>query len=80
MTAEELTSWAIKNVHTSNWRYLLIMKVNEEKLKKLTKEQIEAIELFVGLMKQNKHYNGFGGVINEKYLDEILIFIKKGGE
>lgn len=56
------------------------MKLNEDKIKQLTKEQVEGIEIFVDLMKKNRHYNGFGGVIDEKYLDEILVFIKKGGE
>lgn len=76
MTAQELLEWAIKNIHTTNWRYMLIMKVNEDKIKALTAEQVKGIELFVDLMKQNKHYNGFGGVIDEKYLDEILVVIK----
>lgn len=78
MTAEELLDWALKNIHSSNWRFLMITKVAEEKIKKLTKEQVEAIKLFVLLLDRSKWYNGDpDGVIRMSEIKEVLKFIEK---
>lgn len=78
MTAEQLLEWALKNIHTSNWRFLLIMKTYEDEIKKLTQEQVDGIELFINLLEKNQFYMGFpDGVVNVKDLKETLSTIRK---
>lgn len=76
MTAEELLDWALDNIHSPDWSFHLIMKTYEDKLKSLTKEQVEAIEMFVKLVMRNKFYQGFGAVVRLSTMDEILKTIK----
>ena len=81
MTAEELLDWALKNIHSSEWRFLMIAKVAEEKVKQLTKDQVVAIQLFVMLLDKNKYYTGDpDGVIRMNTVREVLKFIEKTSE
>lgn len=77
MKAEELLEWALTNVHTTQWRFPMIMKVNEEKIKKLTQEQVLAIEWFCNTVFQNKFYQGGGEVVRVDDIQETLKSIRK---
>lgn len=57
-TAEELLNWALDNIHSTNWRLILIMKTYEDRLKKLTPEQVEGIDIFLSLVQKDKFYMG----------------------
>lgn len=78
MKAEELLEWALQNIHSTNWRFLLIMKTYEHKIKNLTAEQIQGIELFIELLDKDKFYMGTSdGVIRIGALKETYQKIKE---
>lgn len=78
MTGEELLEWALKNCRGQReWELLMITKLNEEKIKKLTSEQIEAIAFFLAIVKKTPFYQGFGPQISVKDMEEYFEKFKK---
>lgn len=72
MTAEELLQWALENVHGSEWRFKMIMKVSEQAIRNLTDEQVKAIEWFCNTVFQQKFYQGSGGVVRVSDISDTL--------
>ena len=77
MKAEKLLDWALENIHSTNWRMLMTIKVFEKDIKKLSKEQIEAIDFFMKLVRKGKFYQGAGAVVSVDDMDEVLEKLKK---
>jgi len=77
LTAEELLEWALENIHSSNWRLLMITKTYEEEIKKLSEEQIKGIKLFLKLIHKNKWYYGSSSVVRIGEIDEMFKELKK---
>jgi len=83
MTAEELFAWADENIHQNDWRSPMVLKMNEEKIKSLTEEQISGMEILISLTgKAFKFYQGYGPVVRLEDLNKTLTTIKKirGGD
>lgn len=75
MTAAELLTWALKNIHTSEWKLPMSMKANEEWVEEISDGQFDAIKKFVSICESTfKYYSGSRPCID---LDDIRACLKQ---
>ena len=77
MTGEELYNWAVENIHGSNWRLSMLIKLNEEKISNLSKKELDAIVWFCNLISQQKFFQGSDPVIRVSSFNDVLKSIKE---
>ncbi len=55
----------------------MIVKTYEEKMEKLTHEQIIGINIFLDIIKKAKFYDGFGAIIRVEDIENLYSELKK---